>query len=221
MGFDDFLAQLKDGSPKQTGAATGAVSSDDDAPLCLSKGETLSLGKKAPGLQKLLVGLGWDVNEDGGDFDLDACAFLLGENGKCARVKDVVFYGSLEHPSGAVKHLGDNRTGEGEGDDEQLVVDLDKAPESVARIAFTVSIHEAEKRGQSFGQVRNAFIRVVDEASGRELLRYALTSEFSDETALVVGELYRDGDDWQFRALGDGCRGGLAALCGQYGIKAS
>ena len=192
----------------------------NDAPVSLSKGEAVSLSKKAPGLKKLLIGLGWDVNASGGaDFDLDASAFLLGANGKCAKSRDFVFYGNLEHESGAVKHLGDNLTGEGEGDDEQLVIDLDKAPEHVLRIAFTVTIHEAEDRGQNFGMVGNAFIRVENEANGRELARFEPAEDFSDETAVVVGELFREGGEWRFRAVGEGLEGGLAALCGRFGIQ--
>ena len=192
----------------------------DDAPVSLSKGEAVSLSKKAPGLKRLLIGLGWDVNESGGaDFDLDACAFLLGENGKCPKSKDFVFYGNLEHPSGAVTHLGDNLTGDGEGDDEQLTVDLDQAPDNIRRIAFTVSIHEAEDRGQNFGMVQNAFIRVENGANGRELARFELGEDFSGETAVVVGELFREGGEWRFRAVGEGLSGGLAALCGRFGIQ--
>ncbi len=176
--------------------------------------------KGNPGLKQLLVGLGWDVNayDGGSDFDLDAAAFLLGENGKCATEKDFVFYKNLAHSSGGVTHQGDNLTGAGEGDDEQIVVDLAKVPASITKIAFTVTIYEAEKRKQNFGQVSNAFIRIVDNATGQELVRYDLGEDFSIETAVVVGELYRNNGEWKFNAIGSGFSGGLAALCQNYGV---
>ena len=163
-------------------------------PINLSKGQKISLSKEAPGLKKIMVGLGWDTNKyDGGqDFDLDASAFLAGANGKCTSDQDFVFYGNLEHPSGSVKHMGDNRTGDGEGDDEQIFIDLSAIPANIAKVAFTVTIYDADKRRQNFGQV----------------------------CALVIGELYRHGGEWKFNAIGSGFSGGLAALCAQYGIDA-
>ena len=190
-------------------------------PVSLQKGQKVDLTKGNPGLKRIMVGLGWDVNQyDGGaDFDLDASAFLLGENGKVAKDEDFVFYGNLAHESQAVVHQGDNLTGEGDGDDEQIEVDLSKVPANVSRIAFTVTIYDAEPRRQNFGQVSNAFIRIVDEVSGAEIIRYDLGEDFSIETALVVGELYRHGGEWKFNAIGSGFAGGLAALCRQYGVN--
>lgn len=190
-------------------------------PINLSKGQKVDLTKGNPGLKNIMVGLGWDVNafDSGSDFDLDAAAFMVGENGKCPTEKEFVFYGNLEHASGAVKHMGDNLTGEGEGDDEQIQIDLTKIPANIQRIAFTVTIYEAETRRQNFGQVQNAFIRIVDEATNTELIRYDLGEDFSIETAVVVGELYRNNGEWKFNAIGSGFQGGLAALCGHYGIE--
>ncbi len=187
----------------------------------LSKGQKVDLTKGNPGLKNIMVGLGWDVNafDSGADFDLDAAAFMLGANGKCPTDKEFVFYGNLSHPSGAVNHMGDNLTGEGEGDDEQVQVDLSKVPANVEKIAFTVTIYDAETRKQNFGQVSNAFIRLVDEANEAELIRYDLGEDFSIETAVVVGELYRNGAEWKFNAIGSGFQGGLSALCGHYGIE--
>lgn len=187
----------------------------------LSKGQKVDLTKGNPGLKNIMVGLGWDVNafDSGADFDLDAAAFMLGTNGKCLTDKEFVFYGNLSHPSGAVNHMGDNLTGEGEGDDEQIQVDLSKVPANIEKIAFTVTIYDSETRNQNFGQVSNAFIRLVDETNGAELIRYDLGEDFSIETAVVVGELYRNGAEWKFNAIGSGFQGGLAALCAHYGIE--
>lgn len=189
-------------------------------PISLKKGQKVSLSKDNPGLSHVIVGLGWDVNafDTGGDFDLDTAAFLLGENGKVTRAEDFVFYGNLRHPSGAVEHLGDNLTGQGDGDDEQIKIDLGRVPENITRIAFTVTIYEADERRQNFGQVANAFIRIVDEAKGQEILRYDLGEDFSIETAAVFGELYRHNGEWKFNAIGSGYQGGLAALCANYGV---
>lgn len=189
--------------------------------VSLTKGQKVDLTKGNPGLNNLLIGLGWDVNKfDGGsDFDLDTAAFLLGADGKTASDADFVFYGNLKHASGGVEHLGDNLTGAGEGDDEQIKVDLSKVPESVEKIDFTVTIYEAEERHQNFGQVSNAFIRVVDESSNTELIRYDLGEDFSIETAVVVGELYRHNGEWKFNAVGSGFQGGLHALCQNFGVN--
>lgn len=191
-------------------------------PINLTKGQKVDLTKGKPSLKKIMVGLGWDVNDfdSGADFDLDASAFILGANGKCRTERDFVFYGNLEHPSGAVKHMGDNLTGEGEGDDEQILVDLSKVSADTEKIAFTVTIYDADKRRQNFGQVSNAFIRIVDESNDEELIRYDLGEDFSIETAVVVGELYKHNGEWKFNAIGSGFQGGLAALCGHYGIDA-
>ncbi len=190
-------------------------------PVNLQKGQKVSLTKGNPGLSKVVVGLGWDVNQfdTGGAFDLDAAAFLLGENGKAAASSDFVFYGNLTHPSGSVQHMGDNLTGAGDGDDEQIKVDLSKVPANVSKIAFTVTIYEAEQRRQNFGQVNNAFIRVYNEETGEELVRYDLGEDFSIETAAVFGELYKNNSEWKFNAIGCGYQGGLAALCANYGVE--
>jgi tellurium resistance protein TerD len=189
--------------------------------ISLSKGQKVDLTKGNPSLKNIMVGLGWDVNayDSGADFDLDAAAFMVGANGKCPSEKDFVFYGNLVHPSESVKHMGDNLTGAGEGDDEQIQVDLTKIPANIEKVAFTVTIYDADVRRQNFGQVSNAFIRIVDEATNTELIRYDLGEDFSIETAIVVGELYRHNGEWKFNAIGSGFQGGLAALCGHYGIE--
>ncbi len=189
-------------------------------PISLAKGQKVSLTKGNPGLSKVVVGLGWDVNafDTGGSFDLDAAAFLLGANGKITKQEDFVFYGNLKHPSTAVEHLGDNLTGEGEGDDEQIKIDLKKVPENIEKIAFTATIYDADKRRQNFGQVSNAFIRICNEETGEELLRYDLGEDFSIETAVVFGEVYKNNGEWKFNAIGNGFQGGLAALCANYGV---
>ena len=190
-------------------------------PVSLQKGQKVDLTKGNPGLKKIMVGLGWDVNQydNGADFDLDASAFLLGDNGKVASDSDFVFYGNLAHSSESVIHQGDNLTGEGEGDDEQIKIDLTKVPAEISKIAFTATIYEAEARRQNFGQVSNAFIRIVDDVTGSEIIRYDLGEDFSIETAVVVGELYRHNGEWKFNAIGSGFNGGLAALCRQYGVN--
>ena len=189
-------------------------------PVSLQKGQKVSLTKDNPGLKKVVVGLGWDVNafDTGGDFDLDAAAFLLNDTGKVGSSSDFVFYGNLSHPSGSVMHQGDNLTGVGDGDDEQIKIDLSKVPDNITKIAFTVTIYEPEQRRQNFGQVNNAFIRIYNEESGEEMLRYDLGEDFSIETAAVFGELYKNGSEWKFNAIGSGFQGGLAALCANFGV---
>lgn len=189
--------------------------------VSLSKGQKVSLTKDNPGLKKVVVGLGWDVNafDTGGDFDLDAAAFLLTDSGKVSRQEDFVYFGNLKDPSGAVEHLGDNLTGAGEGDDEQIKINLSAIPENISKVAFTVTIYEAESRRQNFGQVNNAFIRIYNEESGEEMLRYDLGEDFSIETAAVFGELYKNNGEWKFNAIGSGYQGGLAALCANYGVE--
>jgi len=189
--------------------------------VSLQKGQKVDLTKGNPNIKKVMVGLGWDTNKyDGGkDFDLDAAAFLLGENGKVTNDMDFIFYNNLKGGQGSVTHMGDNLTGEGEGDDEQVKVELDKVPSSIHKIAFTVTIHDAEQRGQNFGQVSNAFIRIVNEETGQELIRYDLGEDFSVETSVVVGELYRHSGEWKFNAVGSGFKGGLAALCRDFGVN--
>lgn len=187
----------------------------------LSKGQRIDLTKQDPSLQRIIIGLGWDVKHfDGGqDFDLDASVFLLGADGKCRNELDFIFYNNLQSADGSVIHTGDNRTGDGDGDDEQIKVDLSKVPASVDRIAFTVTIHDAESRRQNFGQVANAFVRLVNEDTNNEVLRFDLGEDFSIETAVVFCELYRHNQDWKFNAVGSGYQGGLAALVRAYGLS--
>lgn len=191
-------------------------------PINLTKGQKVDLTKGNPSLKNIMVGLGWDVNafDSGADFDLDATVFMVGANEKCPTEKEFIFYGNLTHDSEAVQHMGDNLTGEGDGDDEQIKVDLTKIPSNIDKIAFTVTIYDSDVRKQNFGQVSNAYIRIVDETTGTEIIRYDLGEDFSIETAVVVGELYRHNGDWKFNAIGSGFQGGLAALCGHYGIDA-
>jgi len=186
----------------------------------LSKGQRIDLTKTNPGLTKVVLGLGWDTNKysGGGEIDLDASAFLLHQDGKAKDESDFVFYNALIAYNGAVEHTGDNRTGEGDGDDEQIKIDFQKVPSHIQRIGISVTIHDAESRLQNFGQVSNAFVRLVDESSGREVLRYDLGEDFSVETAIVFCELYRHDADWKFQAVGSGFSGGLAALCRNYGL---
>ncbi len=189
--------------------------------ISLQKGQKVDLTKGATNLVKVTVGLGWDTNKyDGtGDFDLDAAAFLLGPSGKVSSDSDFVFYNNLQHHTDSVTHMGDNLTGEGDGDDEQIIIDLSKVPESIHKIAFTVTIHDAEARRQNFGQVSNSYIRLFREDTGEELIKYDLGEDFSVETAVVVGELYRHGAEWKFNAIGSGFKGGLRSLCLNFGIN--
>ena len=190
-------------------------------PISLQKGQKVDLTKGNPGLKSIMIGLGWDVNRyDGGaDFDLDASAFLLGENGKCPTTDEFIFYGNLKHSSGAVEHMGDNLTGEGEGDDEQINVDLTLIPANIQKVAFTVTIYESDVRRQNFGQVSNSYIRILDTVTNQEIIRYDLGEDFSIDSAIVVGEIYRHNGEWKFNAIGSGFQGGLAALCANYGIE--
>lgn len=189
-------------------------------PVSLTKGQKVSITKGNPGLAKVIVGLGWDVNQfdTGGDFDLDTAAFLLTAQGRVSQQEDFVFFGNLRHPSGCAEHLGDNLTGAGDGDDEQIRINLSLVPDHIVKIAFTVTIYNSEERRQNFGQVNNAFIRIYDEQTGEELLRYDLGEDFSIETAAVFGELYKNNGEWKFNAIGSGYQGGLAALCANYGV---
>ncbi|EMI5802467.1 TerD family protein [Klebsiella aerogenes] len=190
--------------------------------VSLSKGGNVSLSKSDPSMKNVLVGLGWDVRTtDGQDFDLDASAFLLSETGKVRSDSDFIFYDNLKSADGSVTHTGDNRTGEGDGDDESLIIKLDMIPANVAKIVFVVTIHDAQMRRQSFGQVSGAFIRLVNNDSQLEVARYDLTEDASSETAMLFGELYRHNGEWKFRAVGQGYAGGLSSVCAQYGINAS
>ncbi|HCT3748818.1 TPA: TerD family protein [Klebsiella aerogenes] len=190
--------------------------------VSLSKGGNVSLSKSDPSMKNVLVGLGWDVRTtDGQDFDLDASAFLLSETGKVRSDSDFIFYNNLKSADGSVTHTGDNRTGEGDGDDESLIIKLDMIPANVAKIVFVVTIHDAQMRRQSFGQVSGAFIRLVNNDSQLEVARYDLTEDASSKTAMLFGELYRHNGEWKFRAVGQGYAGGLSSVCAQYGINAS
>ncbi len=188
--------------------------------ITLNKGGNLSLSKTDPSLSQVLVGLGWDARAtDGADFDLDASAFLLGANDKVRGEHDFIFYNQTRSPEGSVEHTGDNRTGDGDGDDESVKINLGLVPADIQKIAITVTIHDAEQRGQNFGQVQNAFIRIVNDQSQIEIVRFDLNEDYSTETAMVFGELYRHNGEWKFRAVGQGYAGGLRAMCHQYGIS--
>lgn len=183
------------------------------------KDKKISLSKEAPNLKVALVGLGWDIKQydSGADYDLDASIFLLDANGKCAHESDFIFYNNLS--ANGVTHSGDNRTGEGDGDDEAITIEFDKVPDYIQKIAVTVTIYDAPARGQNFGQVQNAFVRLVDKQTGSELLRFDLGEDYSTETAIVFAEIYRHNGEWKFSAVGSGFNGGLEALCRQYGLN--
>lgn len=189
--------------------------------VSLKKGQKVDLTKGNAGLKNIVIGLGWDTNKYDGDkdFDLDAAAFLTTGSGKVSSDADFIFFNNLAHASGGVTHLGDNLTGEGDGDDEQVKLELAKIPAEYEKVSFTVTIFEGEERSQNFGQISNAFIRVIDESNGEELLRYDLSEDYSIETAVVVGELYRHNGEWKFAAIGAGFEGGLGALCSNFGIS--
>ena len=188
--------------------------------VSLSKAGNVSLSKEAPGLSKILIGLGWDVRAtDGAQFDLDASVFLVAATGKVRSDADFIFYNNLKSADGSVEHTGDNRTGEGDGDDEAVKVSLDSVPADVDKIVVAVTIDQAESRSQSFGQVSSAFIRVVNDSNGTELARYDLSEDSSTETAMVFGEVYRNGAEWKFRAVGQGFAGGLGPLAQSYGVN--
>ncbi len=188
--------------------------------VSLSKGGNVSLTKEAPGLQAVLVGLGWDARTTtGADFDLDASALMVNTSGKIVSDQHFVFFNNLTSPDGSVEHTGDNLTGEGEGDDEVIKVNLVGVPQETDKIVFTVSIYDAEARQQSFGQVRNAYIRVVNQADNAEIARYDLSEDASTETAMIFGELYRNGADWKFRAVGQGYSTGLRGIAQDFGVN--
>lgn len=188
--------------------------------ISLQKGGNVNLSKEAPGLSKMLVGLGWDARAtDGAPFDLDGAVFLLNSSGKVRSDADFVFYNNLKSSDGSVLHSGDNRTGAGEGDDESVTIDLSKVPADVDRIAVCVTIHEAETRRQNFGMVSKAFVRCVNLNGNAEIARYDLSEESSTEAAMIFGEVYRAGSDWKFRAIGQGFKGGLGPLAKNYGVN--
>ena len=188
--------------------------------ISLNKGANISLSKTDPTLNNVIVGLGWDARPTAGvDFDLDASAFMVKEDGKVRSDSDFIFYNQTKSTCGSVEHTGDNQTGAGDGDDEALVVLLDKVPTDVQRIIFTVTIHEAEVRKQNFGQVSHAYVRVVNRDTNNEVARYDLSEDASIETAMIFGEIYRHAAEWKFRAVGQGYAGGLSALARQHGIN--
>lgn len=188
--------------------------------IVLKKGQKIDLTKGNPSLNKILLGLGWDTNsfDSGHEFDLDVSIFLVGKSGKVERDEDFIFYNNLKHVSGSVEHLGDNRTGAGDGDDEQIFVELKGVPQHIEKIAVTATIYDAMERRQNFGQVSNSYVRVMNDDNQEELLKYDLGEDFSTETAIVVCELYRHNGEWKFSAVGSGFEGGLETLCKNYGL---
>jgi tellurium resistance protein TerD len=188
--------------------------------LSLSKGGNISLSKEAPGLTRVLVGLGWDTRAtDGGDFDLDASAFLLTAAGKVRSDADFIFYNQLKSLDGSVAHTGDNRTGAGDGDDEAIEIDLAKVPAEVAKVAIAVTIHDADARRLNFGMVSNAYVRIVNQANNQEVARYDLAEDASTETALIFAEVYRHNGEWKFKAVGQGFKGGLGPMARNFGVN--
>lgn len=188
--------------------------------ISLTKGQNISLSKTDPSLKNVLVGLGWDARStDGQDFDLDASVFMATENGKVPSDRHFIFYNQLVSPCGGVEHTGDNLTGDGDGDDESVIVRLDKVESNIKSLFIIVTIHDAEARRQNFGQVSNAFVRIVNNDASDEIVRFDLSEDYSTETAMVFGEIYRHNGEWKFRAIGQGYKGGLYSLCQQYGVN--
>lgn len=188
--------------------------------VSLKKGGNVSLSRESPSLKKIHIGLGWDARAtDGADFDLDASAFLLGESQKVSSDDDFIFYNQRFSTCNSVEHLGDNKTGSGDGDDEVITIDLGKVPSKVKKIAICVTIHDADERKQNFGQVSNAYMRVVNMDTDKEIAKFDLSEDYSTETAMIFGEIYKNNDEWKFKAIGQGYAGGLESLCGQYGVS--
>lgn len=188
--------------------------------ISLTKGQNVSLSKTDPSLKNVLVGLGWDARStDGQNFDLDASVFMATENGKVPSDRHFIFYNQLVSPCGGIEHIGDNLTGDGDGDDESVIVRLDKVESNIKSLFITVTIHDAEARRQNFGQVSNAFVRIVNNDTSDEIVRFDLSEDYSTETAMVFGEIYRHNGEWKFRAIGQGYTGGLYSLCQQYGVN--
>ncbi|RYX80084.1 TerD family protein [bacterium] len=189
-------------------------------PVSLSKGGNVSLSKEAPGLKNIIIGLGWDTRAtDGAAFDLDASAFLLAETGKVRSDADFIFYNNKTDAANSVEHQGDNLTGQGDGDDEQVKVKLDTVPADVSKLSVAVTIHEADSRGQNFGMVSNAFMRVLNGDTNEEIARYDLSEDASTETAMIFGEIYRNSGEWKFKAIGQGFAGGLGPLAKNFGVN--
>lgn len=188
--------------------------------ISLTKGQNVSLSKTDPSLKNVLVGLGWDARStDGQNFDLDASIFMTKENGKVPSDSYFIFYNQVHSPCGGVEHTGDNLTGDGDGDDESIIVKLDQIQNDIKSLFIAVTIHEAEARRQNFGQVSNAFVRLVNHDTDEEIFRFDLSEDYSTETAMIFGEIYRHNGEWKFRAVGQGYSGGLYALCQQYGVN--
>jgi len=189
-------------------------------PISLSKGGNVNLSKEAPSMTKMIVGLGWDVRAtDGAAFDLDAVGFVLGANGKVRNDNDFIFFNNKQNAEGSVIHGGDNRTGDGDGDDETIIVDLSKMPADADKVAVCVVIYDAESRRQNFGQVSRAYVRVVNDAGQQEIARYDLSEDGSTEAAMIFGEVYRHNGEWKFKAVGQGFKGGLGPLAASYGVN--
>lgn len=187
--------------------------------VSLSKGGNVSLSKEAPGLKNILIGLGWDTRAtDGADFDLDASIFMLNDSARVRSDTDFIFYNNLKSVDGSVEHTGDNRTGAGDGDDEEIKVNLLGVPSDITKLVISVTIHDADVRKQNFGMVSNAYIRIVNQIDNKEIARYDLSEDASVETAMVFGEIYRSGSEWKFKAVGQGFKGGLAPLARNYGV---
>ena len=185
----------------------------------LQKGGNINLSKEAPGLKLMTIGLGWDIRAtDGADFDLDATVFMLKADGKVRTSTDMIYYNNLKSADGSVIHQGDNRTGAGDGDDESISIDLSKVPSDIDKLSVCVSIYEAPERKQNFGGIAKAYVRIVNAAGGAEIARYDLSEDSSTETAMIFGEVYRNGTDWKFRAIGQGYQGGLGPLAGSFGV---
>ncbi len=190
--------------------------------ITLNKGGNVSLTKNQPALKNILVGLGWEARSTNGSaFDLDASAFLLAETGQVRGDDDFIFYNQLKSPCGAIEHTGDNRTGDGDGDDESIKIKLDQVAPTIRRIVVCVTIHDGTNRKQSFGQVSDAFMRIVNADTNEEIVRFDLSEDYSTETAMIFGEVYRHNDEWKFKAVGQGFAGGLDAMCKQFGIVVS
>jgi tellurium resistance protein TerD len=191
-------------------------------PVTLKKGGNISLSRADASLKKVLIGLGWDSRvTNGADYDLDATAFMLTESGKVRNDNEMIFYNQLSSPCRSLTHTGDNRTGDGDGDDESLIIELEKIPSAIAKISVTVTIDDAEARRQNFGQVSDAFIRVVNEETNIEICRFDLSEDYSTETAMIFGEIYRSNGEWKFKAVGQGFNGGLEEMCRQFGVNVS
>ena len=187
--------------------------------ISLAKGGNVSLSKEVPGLRNIQVGLGWDARvTDGAGFDLDSSVFMLRSDGKVRNDQDFIFYNNTKSSDGSIEHAGDNTTGAGEGDDEVVKVDLSKVPEEIDKLSFAVTIHEADTRRQNFGMVGSAYIRICNQDNNVEIVRFDLSEDYSTETAMIFGELYRNGSEWKFKAIGQGFSGGLAPLARNFGV---